>query len=64
MCNPNLAHKVLTTNPNAGVMLPCNVTVYEDEKDPKKTVILAIDPMQTFAGKDKALGEVASEVTR
>lgn len=32
-CNPPLAHRALETDPVAGLMLPCNVTVEADEDD-------------------------------
>lgn len=54
-CNPTLAHRVLSHDPAIGVMLPCNVVVYED--DAGKTVVIAIDPMQTLAAATG--GEVA-----
>ena len=54
-CNPTLAHRVLSHDPAIGVMLPCNVVVYED--DAGKTVVIAIDPRQTLAAATG--GEVA-----
>jgi len=30
-CNPNLAHAALSVDSNVGLMLPCNVTVEEDD---------------------------------
>ena len=41
-CNPNLAHRGLTLEPELGLMLPCNVIVYEDDEG--KTIVSIIDP--------------------
>lgn len=58
-CNPSLAHQALSTDLGAGVMMPCNVTVYEDGAG---TVVTAIDPMETFAAADPALRPIAEQV--
>lgn len=59
-CNPALAHRALTTDLDIGVMLPCNVIVYELEPD--VTVVNAIDPMSTIAANDPNLRDIADEV--
>jgi uncharacterized protein (DUF302 family) len=41
-CNPPLAHKALQTEEELGLLLPCNVIVYEKEE---KTVVSIFDPM-------------------
>jgi uncharacterized protein (DUF302 family) len=41
-CNPKLAHRALTSRPEVGLMLPCNVTL-EEEPDGAVTVRIA-DP--------------------
>lgn len=46
-CNPGLAHQALQADLDAGVMLPCNVVVYEG--DDGRTVVAAVDPTQTPA---------------
>ena len=46
-CNPPLAHEALQAELEVGLMLPCNVIVYEG--DDGKAVVVAIDPMQTVA---------------
>ncbi len=60
-CNPPLAHQALSANLEVGLMLPCNVIVYED--DAGKTVVKAVDPMNTMAAQgDARLREVAAAV--
>ena len=59
-CNPTLAHKALTADLDIGVMLPCNVIVYEN--DDLKAVVSAIDPLQTIAAQHPRLREIAEEV--
>lgn len=46
-CNPPLAHQALSTELEIGLMLPCNVIVYEG--DDKRAVVAAIDPTKTMA---------------
>jgi uncharacterized protein (DUF302 family) len=58
-CNPALAHRALQTELGIGVMLPCNVTVYEEGE---QTVVIAVDPMQTIAASDDRLRPIAEEV--
>jgi uncharacterized protein (DUF302 family) len=41
-CNPPFAHKALLAEEQIGLLLPCNVIVYEKEG---KTVISAFDPL-------------------
>ncbi len=60
-CNPPLAHRALSTEIEIGLMLPCNVIVYE--KPGAGTVVAAIDPMQTIAGQgSQEIREVAATV--
>lgn len=40
-CNPQLAYRALTSETEIGLLLPCNVIVYEQEG---KTVVSAQDP--------------------
>lgn len=52
-CNPPLAHQALSTTLEVGVMLPCNVVVYE--RDGGGTTVMAVDPIETIgrAGYDE-----------
>lgn len=59
-CNPPLAHRALSAETDLGVMLPCNVVVYEDDQG--KAVVVAIDPMQTVAAANPKLSDIAGEV--
>jgi uncharacterized protein (DUF302 family) len=59
-CNPPLAHEALSTVLEAGVLLPCNVVVYEG--DDGRAVVVAIDPVQTVAASDERLAPMAAAV--
>jgi uncharacterized protein (DUF302 family) len=59
-CNPKLAHQALSHALEIGVLLPCNVVVYE--RDDGNVVVRAVDPMQTIAATEPALAPIASEV--
>ena len=61
-CNPKLALAALTESPELGVLLPCNVVVYEAING--KAVVGAIDPLKTIgaAGEDTKVGELAHDV--
>jgi uncharacterized protein (DUF302 family) len=62
-CNPPFAYRALQHSLDVGLLLPCNVIVYET--DDRKTVVSAVDPMQTMAAQgDEALRPVADEVRR
>ncbi len=59
-CNPGFAHQALSADLEVGVMLPCNVVVYEG--DDGKAVVMAIDPMQTIAAASPEVRRVAEQV--
>jgi uncharacterized protein (DUF302 family) len=42
-CNPPLAHRVLSVEPNIGLLLPCNVIVYSQNDG--QTRVMAMDPV-------------------
>ena len=51
-CNPPFAHKALQHSLDVGMLMPCNVIVYET--DDGKTMVSAVDPMQTMAAQGDA----------
>lgn len=62
-CNPALAYKTIQQEINIGLLLPCNVIVYEsDERG--KSVVAAIDAkaMLSVVRSNAILDEVATEV--
>ena len=59
VCNPPLAHRALTARPEVGLLLPCNVIIYEEGDG---TVVNIIDPLSmTDFIQDPALDPVAAE---
>jgi uncharacterized protein (DUF302 family) len=62
-CNPPLAHKALSSRPDAGLLLPCNVIVEETAEG--GTLVRIVDPaaMMRAGGfeDDPVLQEVGSE---
>ena len=58
-CNPTLAHCALSTEIDAGVMLPCNVIIYEEDNG--QTVVNVVDPLQTLARESGPLEAIAKE---
>jgi len=58
-CNPPLAHRALSTELDVGLLLPCNVIVYEDGEG---SVVSAADPgaMMEIAGNPD-LSSIAEE---
>ena len=55
-CNPALAHRALSAELDIGLLLPCNVIVYEGS-DRGTTVVAAMDPVA-------ALGLAGNEMVR
>jgi uncharacterized protein (DUF302 family) len=59
-CNPPLAHRALTAETEIGLMLPCNVVVYE--KDDGGTVVAAMAPLAALGiVESDTLHEVAKD---
>jgi uncharacterized protein (DUF302 family) len=60
-CNPPLAHQALSTELEIGLLLPCNVIVYEDESGAGATISI-IDPIMMLGmGINPRLESVADE---
>lgn len=61
-CNPPLAYAALSEEEDIGLLLPCNVIVYEDE-EAGRSIVSVLDPVKQLAvaGRDD-LGELAGEV--
>jgi uncharacterized protein (DUF302 family) len=59
-CNPMLAHRALSANLDVGLLLPCNVTVYEEGD---RSVVTAVDPVEMLGvlKEDPVAHEVAVE---
>lgn len=61
-CNPPLAHRAISTDPIVGLMLPCNVVVYDNGDG--TTTVSAINPLAAIGVVgNPALDDVAQIAT-
>ena len=61
-CNPPLAHKALTKEPEIGLLLPCNVIVYEKDMD---VIVSAADAKAMFTVvNNREVESIADEVNK
>jgi uncharacterized protein (DUF302 family) len=59
-CNPPFAHQALTAEEEVGLLLPCNVVVYEKDNG---TVVAAFDPIaMTKVTDNPVLLKIAEQV--
>lgn len=61
-CNPVLANQALEVEEGIGLLLPCNVALYESNG---RTVVAAMEPeLMSRVTENVALAEIASEAKR
>ncbi len=61
-CNPQLAHQALSEEIDIGLLLPCNVVVYQGNRE-GETVVSVLDPEKqlSVAGRPH-MAEMAAEI--
>ncbi|HHB11591.1 MAG TPA: DUF302 domain-containing protein [Chromatiales bacterium] len=59
-CNPPLAHRLLSTDPDIGLLLPCNVVVREEEDG--NVVVGFLDPVPLLRlAENETVDQVAQD---
>jgi uncharacterized protein (DUF302 family) len=62
-CNPPFAHKALQAEPGVGLLLPCNVVVYETDSGEINVSAINAEAMLSVIGRDDVL-PLAREVNQ
>jgi uncharacterized protein (DUF302 family) len=62
-CNPQLAHRALMVETDIGVLLPCNVVIYQTDEDHTRVAIFDPKTGMEMAGNPK-LDEIGAEAKR
>ncbi|MFC1558842.1 DUF302 domain-containing protein, partial [candidate division KSB1 bacterium] len=61
-CNPKFAHKALKAREDIGLLLPCNIIVYENEQG--KTMVSIFNPRVMLSlVSDPEIEEIADQVS-
>ena len=60
-CNPPLAHRALEANLGVGLLLPCNVVVYDNGDGTSRVEAMDPEAALQLAGDHPAVAEVARE---
>jgi len=60
-CNPPFAHKALKAEPGVGLLLPCNVIVYESDSGVTHVAAINAQAMLSVIGRDD-IEPIAKEV--
>jgi uncharacterized protein (DUF302 family) len=60
-CNPSLAHRALSVEPQIGLLLPCNVVVRQDDARKVRVEFMDPDAVLDLVGKPQ-IAQLAGEV--
>ncbi len=62
-CNPSFAHKALQAEPGVGLLLPCNVIVYESEDGVTNVAAINAEAMLGVVDRDD-IAPIAQDVNK
>lgn len=62
-CNPQSAHKALMTEEEIGLLLPCNIIVYENKENEIMVSATEVDALLSLVGKPE-INAVAKDIKK